>query len=789
MTQRLRTQLAVLSIGAALIIGLVGCDMGNATPTPVANPTGVVAQPTSTQMGEATGAPSQTQTGPTPAPTGTAVNSAITPTNATQAGVTPSSRQVVRFADYKQASIAVQPSLQPYAVEPGLANVSNAKDFELSAPVKALIEKNAFAAQFPTGAQYKQFYQLYEEGRYAEKPVFVSTDSVLHVYHLMFDKLLRSTETNYLIADLKDLTAAMLKETQAQYDTLKGTPAENAAKRNLAYFSVAERLLNPDAPIPDAVQNEVSQELKLIEEHGGSNASPVMNMGGPAYQTDFGPGQTSAVYEEDYGQYNPRGHYTRSEDLKKYFKAMMWYGRINFRLKSTDETRSALLLTQAMESATTSKNEKASTLWALIYEPTVFFVGGSDDLSYMDYKPLAEQALGSLSDPKAIVDDAKIANFKELAKSLAGPRINSMFVFIWEDKEDVTKGLRMMGQRFTLDEYVFGQLIWRNVGTNPQENRGLPKGLDVPAAFGSQEAYTILSEMGETSGPKNLHYPEQMDKVRGEISKLPMSQWTENLYWSWLHTFRPLLEPKVQDSGYPSFMTNAAWTRKNLNTVLGSWTELKHDTLLYAKQVMAEMGGGPPDLPKGYVEPEPEFYARVAALVAMTRDGLESRGLIEKPNDTNTGGQLYNTLNDLESLANDLRTISEKELAGKALTKDEYTLIQYYGGKLERITSAASDAGDASEFPDDINDQDAAIVADVASAPGGDVLTEGTGRIMEIYVVAPIEGKLVLTRGGIYSQYEFIVNTANRLTDEEWRKRLDSNQTPNLGDWKVFVAK
>ena len=56
-----------------------------------------------------------------------------------------------------------------------------------------------------------------------------------------------------------------------------------------------------------------------------------------------------------------------------------------------------------------------------------------------------------------------------------------------------------------------------------------------------------------------------------------------------------MIEPK--DSRYPAFMHNNAWTHKDLQTALGSWTELKHDTILYAKQVMAEMGGGGPEEP------------------------------------------------------------------------------------------------------------------------------------------------------------------------------------------------
>jgi hypothetical protein len=236
-------------------------------------------------------------------------------------------------------------------------------------------------------------------------------------------------------------------------------------------------------------------------------------------------------------------------------------------------------------------------------------------------------------------------------------------------------------------------------------------------------------------------------------------------------------------------MTNDAWTRKSLNTVLGSWTELKHDTLLYAKQVMAEMGGGPPQDVKGYVEPEPEFYARIAALAGMTRDGLVQRGLLEVSSDPSEKSD-YNAIDQLEKLALDLKRISEKELKDEALTAAEYELIKYYGGRIEEITIQSSDVTDeGSGVPQtDIHDQDAAVVADVATG-NGLALEEGTGRIMEIYVVVPIEGQLVLTRGGIYSHYEFTQSSGERLTDEQWRERLNNNQVPPLDEWKDYIAK
>ncbi len=208
-----------------------------------------------------------------------------------------------------------------------------------------------------------------------------------------------------------------------------------------------------------------------------------------------------------------------------------------------------------------------------------------------------------------------------------------MWVWIWQDQEQVTKGFRFMGQRFTLDAYVFGQVIWRKVGTET-DPRGLPTGLDFFAALGSGEAYTILNDMGETH---YVNFDTQMTKVKTEVAALGIDSWTQNLYWSWLYSFQPLIEPK--GSAYPSFMQTQAWTRKDLQTALGSWTELKHDTILYAKQVMAEMGGGGPNVapPHGYVEPNPEAYARLLALTQMTYEGLQNRQPVERPDPPQPG--------------------------------------------------------------------------------------------------------------------------------------------------------
>ena len=743
----------------SLVAGLLAGCLEQATPTappPAATPT-TAAQPTNT-----TGA-----AGPaTPTTAAPATVAEATPTTVAQAtpgggaGGTPVARpERVAFATYRYQPAALTPAVPAYTVQPDLSNVTNAKDYTFSAEQQAALAQNAFVVVPPRNTQvsnvqpvYRQFYQLYEDGRYEQRPAFVTTDSVLHVYHLMFDKLLRTAESKYLIADAKSLTQAMLAATQAQVDALKGTPGEAAATRNLAYFAVAAKLLDPNAAVPGAVSDAVNKELALIEAHAGIENSNIF--------TDD--------YKQDYSQFIPRGHYTRSDDLQRYFKAMMWYGQLTFRLRNAGETQSALLLAAALE-----QNSQAATLWTRIYEPTSFFVGAADDLTYRDYWTLVQQVYGSTPTPADLTDPAKTATFQEQAKSLAAPRVNSMFVYIDQDLTDQTKGLRFMGQRFTVDAYVLGQLIWRNVGTDDQP-RWLPKALDVPAAMGSQEAYTILDQAGETQYAK---YPAQMDKVRTELAGLPQAQWTENLYWSWLYSFFPLIQPQ-HGEGVPAFMRSAAWDRKELNTVVGSWTELKHDTILYAKQVMAEAGAGLPERVKGYVEPYPDFYGRIAALIQMTQEGLTQRGLLDD--------SVKDPLADLGTLATTLRTISEKELRNEALTDDEYDTIQNYGATIEHLTIAAADTdGEGRPF---LEDQDSALVADVATGNGA-VLEEATGHPTAIYVVVPIDGQLVLARGGVYSHYEFVVGLGDRLTDEAWRAQLDADKAPPLSDWTGLFLK
>jgi hypothetical protein len=275
------------------------------------------------------------------------------------------------------------------------------------------------------------------------------------------------------------------------------------------------------------------------------------------------------------------------------------------------------------------------------------------------------------------------------------------------------------------------------------------------------------------------NYPENMSAMQTYLAGLDQEVWTQNLYWGWIYSLLPLLEEKGE--GYPLFMQGVAWMRAQLNTFLASWTELKHDTILYAKQVYAELGAAfPEEKPddRGYVEPNPYVYARLAGLLRMTIDGLGARGLLSSENKTN--------LELMEELALDLKTISEKELNGEDLTEEENELIRTYGGQIEHFWIEVNKEDYEAEGKDPgtwLRENPAAIVADVATDPNGNVLEEGTGRINKIYVAVPVDGELRIAVGGVYSYYEFPWPLSDRLTDGAWRDLLDSPEAPEPPEW------
>jgi len=241
---------------------------------------------------------------------------------------------------------------------------------------------------------------------------------------------------------------------------------------------------------------------------------------------------------------------------------------------------------------------------------------------------------------------------------------------------------------------------------------------------------------------------------------------------------------KGYGEGWPSFMQKEAWAWKDLNTALCSWAELRHDTILYAKQSMAEMGGMMKDeeIPAGYVEPNIELYAKLLRLTKYTRLNLENRGLLDE--------KLKTSVEDMEKFMETLLAISVKELQEEPLSKEENEFIRTIGGLLEKFQIDFSEKEDGTYRLMSEENSTMALISDYhtvapnSEGPGG-VIEAAVGLPHEIYVVVPINGKLYLTIGSVMRYYEFL--SQERLTDEQWIQMLKTSEAPKGLDWQKSI--
>lgn len=645
-------------------------------------------------------------------------------------------------------------NVKPYKIADDLSNVANIDRFEgFSKEQKKQLAKNGFIV---LPSYNTKSYYVYDSNEYYGIPSFVSSDVVLHLYHQFYDKSLMAVEANYLYRDLDVMTRQMLDKSIKLYGKLEDEDIKALQKKNIVYFMVARMLflqsedvgIETDADIKELAR----QEYALAQAAEGINKSPL-----------FG-------HDLDYSQFIVRGHYTRSTELTRFFKAMMWFGLapLAFGDEDTainyDNVYQALLI--AYMTVADSDGTCDAELWSNIYEPTASYVGLSDDINVFTMNGLRLAVYGNGVNPDSYNDEKYRDKLTQAVNELPQPRIQSDLI-----NSTIPTGLqfRFMGQRYVLDSEILQKLMKAIL-------RPVPTSLDVMGVLGSSTAEKLLFDVYK---PQNdwPDYTENYNKLKSMVSGYDKDYWQSNLYNGWLWSLQSVLKEYEADSGMPFFMTTQAWKYKSLNAALGSYTELKHDTVLYGKQATAEMGGPLlPDDIRNYVEPNIELYAKLKYLTEYTSRVLEKNGMLN--DDLKEGSERY--INLLQFLID----CSIKELRNEPLTEEENSKLLMIGGTIENICyyfingmRLDTEEGDVISDPTDM------LVTDISTSDGNP-LCIGTGYFDEIYVVIPANDKLYLTRGCSYSFYEFL--SSKRLTDEEWWKM--QGITVEHQDWGDVVS-
>lgn len=595
---------------------------------------------------------------------------------------------------------------------------------------------------------------------------WVTTDALLHSLHAAFDNLLQFLEIEQFHGDLRDVLTASYAAAVEGWEAAQGSDLEPAARAAVTYYAVALGLLDP-AAYSTAVSGDVR-----------ADADPLLDAaqdGRGLLDVPFLP-----RYQEDFSQYIPRGHYTSGPEQERYFRAMMWLGRLTFLARDDESLQASLFALRALVRSSQYEN------WQSMSDLLAFLVGPVDNLGPQDYLPLAQAVFGAEMAAERFGDPALLADFRARIQALPGPRINNVVRPIGtqaEELDDATRGFRLFGQRFTFDGYAMQRLIYPNVGAVGNE-RTLPSGLDVAAVMGSDIAYQLLAARGDTN---YANYVSHFTDLRSIVSGLNGPDWLANAYGGWLWALQPLWARNPEQ--YPPLMNTEAWLLRDLQAGLGSWAELKHATLLYVAQPMGGLGGGGERTVTTHslIEPNPLVFSRVAMVAAGVAQGLRERGIGDYepgPEPPPALNHIRDAFENLAELSAMLTEMARKELWGEGLSDDDQLFLKYdFGGKLWYTRYLA-------ELPLAEKPTMAAIIADVASNPdAGTALEVGTGYIDYIYVIANSPDGLHLTRGTVYRYYEFVQPINERLTDEAWRERLTSGQAPPRPDWvRAFFA-
>ncbi len=598
---------------------------------------------------------------------------------------------------------------------------------------------------------YRLFHQPYEAVLYDAVVAYVTTDVAYHSWHLAFSKVLRETEQEVLLPILEELVVGLVDASRAQNQELAGTAVAESADRVEQFYEAAATLLELDVgPIGPLAQAEVDLAL----EHTRMTTSPITSF------RDCNP-MISPAGCVDYTQFRPRGHYTRNEDLERYFRAMSLLGQTSFFVQEPESLRLGILAARPLvvDPGLLVANPLWDN-WLAIYEPTAFMVGMADDytpnelISMVDsFDPSPDLAS---FDPSILVDDALIADVGAGLLALRDVGINPE-----------AAGMRIMGARFVIDSYILDQLSWPNVG-EPGVQRVKVSPLDLAAVFGSDFAHQVQIGAGE---PEFENYDEQLAKMTQLIAARDPDDWAATVYDAWLYAIEPMWLP--HGPAFPDYMQTEAWEAKAHQTGFGTYTELKHDTLLYAKQGFAAEGGGdfPEVPPRHWVEPDPVAFERISAVAGLLQDGLSARRLLTDDQDD------LLTLVRVEFLDR-LARIARDELNGVPISEADNDWLASIGSLLELIWIDSSDIDPELVGPSS-SDQDVAVVADIFRSTF-EVLELGSGRPNQMLVLVPTDdGIFQVATGVVYAYHEFWMPADNRLSDEEWRAMLDAGEEPS----------
>lgn len=702
-----------------------------------------------------------------------------------------------------------------YNLAPAVHNATNAADprltdFRLNPNEFAVFQTNGFVVSGRLGSYSfaDSFYKIFTD----DLPVFFSADAALHAWHRSYMAMLEEVEETFLAPRLQSVLQGMAGQVANLNAQSAGTALPNGVLDADYFLAVARSLVTGTNNFGSLGQNaRVQTTLTAI-----SNLQPAeINLFGVNRLVDF-------------SQFQVRGHYETSLRLQKYFRAMMWCGQIDFRFTGSTNDNSLRELSGTVAMHLLMMNSGQFSNWKSMDDVVQMFVGLPDSLNFAQLSDL--MAAAGVTSPANLPNAAALQNLqsKIMAGQIGVQNIQSGYFCSPFTRQQIKlpRSFTVLGQRFVPDAWamgkcVFDRIIWDEDGIPGFEDkvmRRVPSALDIAFSVlgNNQTVPDIAARIANTNGhPWRDGYPYQhnLAATRRVVDLQDSSVWTNNIYHAWLGCLRELSAPTTAPE-YPDVMRTRAWGMKTLNTQLASWTQLRHDTVLYVKQPYT--GNVLCSYPDGFIEPRVSFWERMRDLALRTKDlvaTLPKTGqFIFEPNDpgdttfTNAIGTIYtNRVQFLDNFAarmTTLRDISVKELNRQLLSSNEvffiqslienpsqYGSVRSYSGWYPELYYKNARAAHSGMFT--TSDMWDGLVTDVHTDPKdiivgdpGSILHEGVGTVHLLMMAVNYgPGDAAVYAGPIMSHYEFELGPTTRKTDSVWKSEIRAGNQPPQPDW------
>jgi hypothetical protein len=588
-------------------------------------------------------------------------------------------------------------------------------------------------------AKHEQFFHVYDNNHYEYIPNFITTDVYLQVLHKHFSTLLQKIEEDKFIPLLTNLLKNVYDQSrQLEKETTADEKLNSANQWTTTYLAIAYNLISgKTVQVSSTMDHSYKEELSKISEASG--------VGSDFLKANF----------IQYSQFTPRGNYTKSKELENYFKCVKWLNTAPIYIEKDEGLMATLIMASIIK-----RSPEILSSFEQFNDAIKFIVGEEDNLSIANVvNSISAEDAKNIS---AFTNDERLTSLRADLKKLNANKIQGASGDAKTAKALNENIILFTAGRYTFDAEILSKMIHV---LQPEPKRPFPKGLDVFAVLGNKEAENILlTEYKETQTWSN--YPDSLQKLKTQFAA--GVEWDKNIYSK---TFETLNTLNNHDNDYPLFMKTSYWDRKNLVTSLAAWTELKHDMLLYTEQpggAQAGEGGGPPPPQHiSYVEPNVAFWKKALTMIELQESTLKKMNLLTE--------DVIGINTELKEIGNLLLNVSEKELAHEKITNEEFSKLSWIGGQIEYLTFRIFGSGFLPE-----KERLVALVADVYNY-NGIYLEEAVGMVDEIYVVTEINGKPYLTKGAMFSYYEFTSNSP--LTDEAWGKQVSEGKAPQRPIW------